>query len=214
MSGASSVRSAVVAFVPTHLDPVDDGRLRVLRPLAAEHDAHLLLLEVAVLRHDHQGVAADRELAAVRRCRAVRVAEVVEAVDELVRRQRLAAVQLERTGEDARVDPLHLAVNARVDHPGEQDVVVAHDRRQDDERAGEADKREELPATLAASADGPFLRGSGLGRRCAREGSSSRLGTRLFRKGHQRQEATDCPSQISAGSPLVMTWIVLARHDV
>jgi hypothetical protein len=44
-------------------------------------------------------------------------------------------VQLEGTGEHARVDPLHFTVNARIDHPGEQDVVVAHDRRQDDERA-------------------------------------------------------------------------------
>ncbi len=117
------------------LDPLDDGGVRVLHTLSTEHDANLLLLEVAVLRHDHQGIASDRELAAERGFRAVRVSEVVEAVDELVRRQRLTAVQLEGTREHARVDPLHFTVNARIDHPGEQDVVVAHDRRQDDERA-------------------------------------------------------------------------------
>jgi hypothetical protein len=69
------------------LDPLDDGGVRVFRPLSAEHDANLLLLEAAVLRHDHQGIASDRELAAERGFWAVRVSEVVEAVDELVRRQ-------------------------------------------------------------------------------------------------------------------------------
>ena len=136
MSGAPSVRSAVAAFVADDLDPFDDGGLRVLRrafPRTRREPAGSLRLPS--FGTITQGVASDRELAAERRFRAVRVSEVIEAVDELVRRQRLAAVQLEGTREHARIDPLHFTVNARIDHPREQDVVVAHDRRQDDERA-------------------------------------------------------------------------------
>ena len=188
MSGAPSVRSAVVALRADDLDPVDDGRVRVLRPLAAEDDADLLLLDgrrPSARSPGRRGRSANSPA-----CSAVgpvRVAEVVQPVDELVRRQRLAAVQLERAGEDAGIDPLHFAVDPRVDHPREEDVVVAHDRRQDDERAGEADQREELPARLRRGAHGPFLAGLALAPAVPGRWSSSRLETRLFRMGHQRR---------------------------
>ena len=64
-------------------------------------------------------VAADRELAGLLGLGALGVAEVVEPVDELPRRQRLAAADLERRREDARIGALELAVQPRVDQPRE-----------------------------------------------------------------------------------------------
>ena len=72
--------------------------------------------------------------------RAMRIAEVVQSVDDLGRRQRLAAPQLERPGEDTRVGPLRFAVQARVDHPGEADIEIDANDRQDDEDTASADE--------------------------------------------------------------------------
>jgi hypothetical protein len=141
-----------------YLDLLDDGRFGVLGPLAAKRHAHLLILEVSVLGYDQERVTPDGELAAQRCLGTVGVAEVVEAIDELVGGQGLAAMELERPGEHPRVDTLHLPVDARVDHAGEQHVVVTQDRRKDDQRSGEPHQREELPATLAPQARGALFR--------------------------------------------------------
>ena len=73
------------------------GRRRLL-----EDDADQLALELRRARHDRDRAGADRELAGLLGVRALRVAEVVQPIDELALGQRLAAAELERPREDAR----------------------------------------------------------------------------------------------------------------
>ena len=68
---------------------------------------------------------ADRELAGLLDRVALRVAEIVQPIDQLPLGQRLAAAQLERPREDARQHAVALAVQPRVDQAREADVVVA-----------------------------------------------------------------------------------------
>ena len=94
-------------------------------------------------------VLADREFTRLVGVRALRVAEIVQPIDHLLLGDPLAAIERERPREDARIRPLELALHARVDQLRERDVVVAENRRAEDERDADADKRPELPATAA-----------------------------------------------------------------
>ena len=83
---------------------------------------------------------------------ALRVAEVVQPIDQLPLGQRLAAAQLERPREDARKHRVALAVQARVDQPREADVVVGGGEAQDDRRERRARARRARTQRLRQSA--------------------------------------------------------------
>ena len=169
MSGASRVTWSVRALAgeSTSTCEMADGsgrrRLRVLRLRRREHDADQLSLAIPVSRHQQHGVPADRELARLLRVCPAGVAEIVEPIDELCGLQRLAAVNLDRTAEDAGIDTQHLAMNARVDHPRENDVVVAEHDAHHEHRPGQPDEEKELPSSpaprFAAAPRCAFLRG-------------------------------------------------------
>ena len=168
MSGASSVTWSVRALAgeSTSTCEMADGserRLRVLGLRRREHDADQLSLAIPFSGHDEHGVPADRELALLLRVSPAGVAQIVEPIDELCGLQGLAAVNLERTAEDAGIHAQHLAMNARVDHPRENDVVVAEHDAHHEHRPGQPDEEKELPSSPAprfAAAPGcAFLRG-------------------------------------------------------
>ena len=100
------------------------ARRRLGRRLLEVH-AHQAALGRAVSRRQHDGAAADGKLAGFVDPRALRVAQIVEAIDELVVAQRLAPVQLERARVDAGQHAIALAVQARVDLPPEDHPPVA-----------------------------------------------------------------------------------------
>ena len=127
------------------LQVVDGGRFLGLRRPHAKHDADGLALAIAVPRDEDDGIAPDRELAGLPGLGAVGIAELVQPVDELARRHGLAAPDVERPREHARIDPLHVPVEPGVDHPGEHDVVVAEHPEEDHERARQRHERVELP---------------------------------------------------------------------
>ena len=85
--------------------------------------------------------------------RSIRITELVEAIDELARGDRLPATDLERAREHPRVDSLHLTVDSGLDHPREHDVVIADDAHQDHAGAGERDECIQLPS-FAEQLDG------------------------------------------------------------
>ena len=86
MSGASSVSVGQLRRAADHVDPVDDRRFGVLRLLARRTRSRTCLsLAVAVARDEHDGVPADGELARLFDRGPVRVAEIVQPVDQLVR---------------------------------------------------------------------------------------------------------------------------------
>ena len=74
-------------------------------------------------------VLPDRELAGLLHGGALRVAQVVQARDQVLLREVLAAAELDGPAVDAGQRPLALAVQPRVDHPREADV--GDDQRQD-----------------------------------------------------------------------------------
>ena len=74
------------------------------------------------------------------RLRPLRVAEIVEPIEQLLLRHVVAAPNLERPREDARQHAIALAVQARVDHPRERHVVVAGERAGDDEQHRDGDE--------------------------------------------------------------------------
>ena len=87
--------------------------------------------------HDADQRAVDGELAGILRVRALRVAEVVQPIEQLLLRDVIAAPNLERPRKHARQHAIALAVQARVDHPREGHVVVAGECAGDDkERRG------------------------------------------------------------------------------
>ncbi len=147
-------------LLPDDLEVVDGGRFLGLCRPHAEDDADGLSLAVAVARDEDDGVAADRELAGLPGLGAVGIAELVQPVDELARRHRLAPPDLERPREHARVDPLHVPVNPGVDHPREDDVVVAEHAQEHHERPRQRDERVELPPA-SEQLDGAASRGLG-----------------------------------------------------
>ena len=143
-----------------------------LRGLSArrEYDTNDLSLAVAVARDEHERVAANGELAGFLAPLAVRVAEVVQAIHQLSGGDGLAALELERPRENARIRPLQASLDTSVDHPGEHHVVVPDDNGKNRERHAQTDGRIELPAPAApASAQdaarcaGWSVRGEGSG---------------------------------------------------
>ena len=154
---------------------VRGARWRCRPPAAAlgarrEREAHRLSLPIAGARNDDERVAADRELAGLFRAVAVRIAEIVQPVDHLRRRQPLAAPDDERPREDARIGPLHFAVQPRVDHPRERDVVVP-DEGEDNQRGDEdAQRHIQFPAPHAPPVDARTLGGLRRGRGSANRG--------------------------------------------
>ena len=67
--------------------------------------------------HDADQGAVDRELAGALCLCALRVAEIVQPIEQLFLRDIVAAAKLEGPGEHARQYTIALAVQARVDHP-------------------------------------------------------------------------------------------------
>ncbi len=145
--GVSSVTLSSVRFVPTSSSrSIDDGLDR-LRALCREDKANHLTPVVAAARdHDHR-VASDGEFSWLFRLRAIRIPEVVQTIDDLRGRQRLAATEFVRPGKDAGVRPLRLAREPRIDHLREADVEVGGDDGEEDERRAAANERVEFPAT-------------------------------------------------------------------
>ena len=108
-------------------------------------DADDLLFELRRARVDRDGAAADGELARLLELFPVRIAEVVEPVDELPLGERLAAAQLERTRENAREHRFALAVQPRVDQVCEADVVIGRDEAEHDGRYRRGERGETHP---------------------------------------------------------------------
>ena len=115
-------------------------------------------------------VASDRELSGLLGPVALCVAEVVEPLDELARRQRLPAAHLEGTGKHARIRALELAMQPGVDQARELDVVIGGDA---DRRAGTGSPDRQQDVELPAAS--PPLAGRPLGRGALRFGRDRRL---------------------------------------
>ena len=133
-------------LVGRQLDGLDSRRLRSLRRPAAEDEPHGPALVVAVARDEHHRVAPDREFPRLLGAGAVRVAQIVQPIDQLALGEGLSPVQLERAGEHPRIGPRHLAAHPRVDHLREDDPVVRHRERQQDHRDADAEEGIALPA--------------------------------------------------------------------
>ena len=91
-------------------------------------------------------LAPDREFPRLLGAGAVRVAQIVQPVDQLALGEGLSPVQLERAGEHPRIGPRHLAAHPHVDHLREDDPVVRHRERQQDHRDADAEEGIALPA--------------------------------------------------------------------
>ena len=160
MSGASSVIRSVCFFGVRQLDRVDSGVLGPLGRAAGEDEPHHLSLVVAVARHQHHRVPADRELARPARCVAGG-----RSRDRSADRPAAAAVsdwprcsskgRANTRGSARCISPLHPGV----DHPREDHPVVGHHRGQQDERDADAEEGVALPARRQATpAASPRLR--------------------------------------------------------
>src|SRR4051794_6488795 len=92
------------------------------RPL--EDDADDLPFQFGRARHDRDRAVADGELARFLDMVAMRIAEIVEAVDQLALGERLAPAQLERTREDPWKHRLAFAVQPRINEMREADIGI------------------------------------------------------------------------------------------
>ena len=88
-------------------------RFRIRRTLKDNPDR--TSLQLGDTRHNRDRALADRELARLLQPIAMRVAEFVEPIDQLLLGHRLATAQLERTRQNPREDRRPLAVKTRVD---------------------------------------------------------------------------------------------------
>jgi hypothetical protein len=99
---------------PRELDTIDERRLgRPGAPRAEDHPDHLSHV-VAVAGNQHDRIPSDGEFARLLGPGPVRVPEVVQPLDNLRRRKRLPAPQLERTREDAGIGARGFPVQPRV----------------------------------------------------------------------------------------------------
>src|SRR5262249_61482790 len=89
-----------------------------------EANLHDLAFELSRARDDRDGSAVDRELAGLLRLRSLRIAEVVQTVDELLDGEGLAAIDLQRPRKYLRKRLVPLAVEALIDEAGEGGVVI------------------------------------------------------------------------------------------
>ena len=113
-SGASSAtrRADLLAWPGSSMAVSPPARAAPSGSRGRKREAHHLALPVAAARHDR---AARRGRSRTRPAAprgAVRVAEIVEPVDHLRRRETLAAPNDERPREDARIGALEFAVHA------------------------------------------------------------------------------------------------------
>ncbi len=139
----------VVDFEARHAQHRRDGSAGRGRWLGLlEVDAHQPALGGAVPGQQHDGAAADGELAGLLDARALRVAKVVEAVDQLVIAKRLSLVQLERPRVDAGQHAIALAVQARVDLSAEGHPPVAE--HADGDHAAEQDHQRQCRSRARA----------------------------------------------------------------
>ena len=76
---------------------------------------------------------------------AMRIAEIVQSIDDLGGRERLTAPELVRPGKDTWIGPLRFTRKAGVDHPGEPEIEIDADDRQDAEDAASADEETKSP---------------------------------------------------------------------
>ena len=132
-------------------------------------DADDVAVGLAAADHQRDRVLADRELARLLDPGPLRVAEIVQPVDELPVGQRLAGVQLERPGEDAREGARPFAVQPGVDDPRQRDVVVGQ-HPDDDGRAGRPGPPRRTTAIAVAGAAAAGRSGSRLARSRRRTG--------------------------------------------
>ena len=89
--------------------------------------------------------APDGEFAGLFGLGAMRIAEIVQSIDDLGGRERLTAPELVRPGKDTWIGPLRFTRKAGVDHPGEPDIEIDADDRQDAEGAASADEETKSP---------------------------------------------------------------------
>src|ERR1700737_4729564 len=82
---------------------------------ALKDNADNLSFQFGGPRFDCDRAVADRKFSWVLNLRPLSVPEVVQAIDELAVRERLAASDLERTREHARKDAVPFAVQPRID---------------------------------------------------------------------------------------------------
>ncbi len=125
---------AIEGTAPLDLDPRDGERrdrlaigpdgCRQAPRLRRDLDTNPPPDQVAAPGDERDRVVEAGELPWLRRRRAFRVAEVVEAVGQPLHREPLAAADFERAGEHARQRPDSLALQPRVDDAREGDVVV------------------------------------------------------------------------------------------
>jgi hypothetical protein len=133
-------------------------------PRAPKHDAHRAAFEFSAPRHDRDVAAADHELPGLLEHRPLRVAEVVEAIDELRLGQRLAAAQLQRPGEHLRKYRRALAVQPRIEQPRKADVVIADGETEQHDRDSQREGGQPDPAKLPPGTE-PHGRGGPAGLR-------------------------------------------------
>jgi hypothetical protein len=100
----------------------------------------------------------------------MRVAEIVQAIDELTLGERLPAAQLERPRENAREDGLVLAVKPCVDEVGEADVRVGGEETDENAWNRERERGEAHPTLAPQSGDANSQQS------CGRVGASRRVG--------------------------------------
>src|SRR5207245_639611 len=113
-----------------------------------ENDADDLPFQLRCPRLDAHTAFADRKFAWLLDAGALRVAEIVEPIDELTIGQRLTASDFERTCEYARKHRVALAVEPRVEDVGEAHIVVAQRAAEHDHRDGDRGRDVADPAPL------------------------------------------------------------------
>jgi hypothetical protein len=119
-----------------------------------EDDADHLPFQFGRPRHDRDRAVADGELARLLDALAVRVAEIVQPVDQLAFGERLAAAELERAREDAWKHRFAFAMQPRVDEMREPNVGIR--RREAEEDGGNCErKRREAHPFLAPDGGHP-----------------------------------------------------------
>ncbi len=111
-------------------------------------------------RHHPDLPLALGELAGLQRRGLLRVAQVVEPIDQLPLAERLALAQFHRPGVDARRRPQPFAVQPLVHQPGEDGVVVTKEAGEHD---GDDSGRDDQDTEPPAPPPGTWRRGSGAG---------------------------------------------------
>ena len=169
-------------FVTDDLQVVDRRSSPWSSPIACRRRCGGLTLAVAVPRHEDDGVSTDGELARLVRLRRgwrirARSAGRRAAGGKRPGPRRTSNGRAKTRGSTRCISPWM----PRVDHPRENDVVVAHDPAHDEERAGERHQGIQLPP-LAEQLDAPLWAPLSPGLRFGgrRGGHSSRRQCRLI----------------------------------